>query len=125
MRLLIGLVLAFACAAPAGAVIGLALGLALTATAWAGSYTVTTNANTDTALQASLDQEVNPRRVARGENPWTLEEYVQHLFNQNLRPIKEAHDVGEVAKACEAFRDLSQPDKDTVRALFGGRSPCR
>jgi hypothetical protein len=91
----------------------------------AGSYTVTTGGGEDTALQAYLDQVENPRRVLRGQNPWTLDELVQHLFNQNLKPIKEAYDVDEVSKACLAYRDLSAQDKDTVKALLGGRSPCR
>lgn len=95
------------------------------APALAGSYTVTTSANEDQALQTSLDEVINPRRAKNFQAPWTLTQYVQHLFNENLRSVKEQFDADEVSKSCLAYRELSEPDRITVRTLLGGRSPCR
>lgn len=103
----------------------IAVGLLLGATtSGAGSYTVTTSTAEDTALQADLDTDVNPRRASRGAAPWTLAEYVQHLLDLNVRPIREAAQAREAITACEAYRTLSDADRQTVRSLLGG-SPCR
>lgn len=100
-----------------------AIGLILASWAFdahAGSYTVTTSSREDQALAIELD-----RWNARTGESKTVDELVQHLFNQNLRPIREQFDVQETVTACDNYRALSAADRQTVRQLLGGLSPCR
>lgn len=105
----------------------IAIGLLLLFATWAvaGTYTVTTGGSEDTYLQQELDTKENPRRAAKGQAGWSLPEFVQHLLNQNIKPIKEYWQQQEVTDACTEWATLSGAEKDTIRALLGGHSPCK
>ena len=99
---------------------GLAPGPAL-----AGSYTFTTTAEEDAALDHMVGVE-NARRAALipPEPTVTRQTYIDQLWARVLRSYGDQKRRAEKRGACDGWAALTAPQKATITALLGGKSPC-
>jgi hypothetical protein len=116
-RLLLSLVSVLLLSAPlvAQGTIVLNFGNALTINVTAAQHAKLTRLLTD----------ANAARVANGQAPQTLEQWLRTMLLETIQQQIRQAEAHEQAEACAAYQGLSTANQNAIKTALGGKSPCR